>query len=191
MSFILLGILNQQAAGGGAGAYDYLDTVRLASPTATIDLANLDAYSDYKHLEFRMSMRNTDSGGALNIGFNDTYATGPNVSWEQWISESGQNPSGSPWDNVESLRTDYNSNYSGDPGTYYGASRLLITDVHSTSKLKSFHYEHATRMNTILYRRDYDGVFNSTDPLTKLTIFKTSGSFQTFSQIDVYGYRGA
>lgn len=172
-------------------AYHLLDSVTLSSTTGTIDFDNLDSYSDFKHLEFRLSMRSTSSDGDMNIGFNDTYASGSNLNWLQYNMEEGQNYAASPWDGLESIRTYYNANYSGDPATNFGPSRLMLTDVHSTTKSKSFHYEHATRMNGILYRRDYDGLFLSTSALTKVTFYKLSNQFAVGSKIDLYGYKAA
>ena len=53
MSFMLLGILNAQATGGGAGAFDLLETTTLASSASSVTFTGLDAYSDYKHLQIR------------------------------------------------------------------------------------------------------------------------------------------
>lgn len=62
MSFVLLGILNSQAAGaGGAGAYDLLETTVLASSASSVSFTGLGAYSDYKHLQIRATIR-TDRG---------------------------------------------------------------------------------------------------------------------------------
>jgi hypothetical protein len=56
MSFMLLGILNSQAAGGGgAGAFDLLESETLSSNSASITFSNLGAYSEYKHLQIRMT----------------------------------------------------------------------------------------------------------------------------------------
>ena len=58
MSFTLLGILNSQAAGGGAQpAYDLLETVNITSNTTGVNFTGLDSYTDYKHLQLRILTR--------------------------------------------------------------------------------------------------------------------------------------
>jgi hypothetical protein len=56
MSFMLLGILNSQAAGGGAGPtdFDLLSTTSLTSSSSTITFTGLQSFTDYKHLQLRM-----------------------------------------------------------------------------------------------------------------------------------------
>tara|TARA_R110000796_G_scaffold39383_2_gene98256 strand:+ start:14154 stop:14717 length:564 start_codon:yes stop_codon:yes gene_type:complete len=78
MSFMLLGILNSQAAGGGGGAFDLLETTTLTTTTSSVTFSSLGAYSDYKHLQIRSVARNTvtNSGSSsLNIRFNGDTST--------------------------------------------------------------------------------------------------------------------
>lgn len=68
MSLALLGILNSQAAGGGAGAYDLLETVTLANNTV-LSLQGVDAYSGYKHLQIRYTANSYGLGGGFDYHF--------------------------------------------------------------------------------------------------------------------------
>jgi len=70
MSFILLGILNAQAAGGGgAAAYDLLETQILASSASSVTFSSIP--QDYKHLQIRVTARNTGAaGGEGAVTFN-------------------------------------------------------------------------------------------------------------------------
>ena len=93
MSFILLGILNSQAAGAGGagGGYDLLETQTLSASASSITFTGLDSYSNYKHLQLRMLLRsdqvayasrigiriNSDSGS--NYGSHTLYGTGSGV----------------------------------------------------------------------------------------------------------------
>ena len=62
MSFMLLGILNSQAAGGGgAGAFDLLETTTLTTSASSVTFSGLGAYSDYKHLQIRMVARSDNA----------------------------------------------------------------------------------------------------------------------------------
>ena len=76
MSFILLGILNSQAAGAGGGDVDLLSSVTLGSGTSIIDLTGLSAYSsDYKHLQLIFDGRHESGGVNLEIRPNGSTAT--------------------------------------------------------------------------------------------------------------------
>ena len=78
MSFMLLGILNSQAAGGGGGAFDLLETTTLSTSASSVTFSGLGAYSDYKHLQIRSVARNTvtNSGSSnLYLRFNGATST--------------------------------------------------------------------------------------------------------------------
>jgi hypothetical protein len=62
MSFMLLGILNSQAAGGGGEAFDLLETTTLTSSASSITFSGLSAYSDYKHLQVRVTGQQSFTG---------------------------------------------------------------------------------------------------------------------------------
>jgi hypothetical protein len=98
MSFMLLGILNAQAAGGGAGAFDLLETTTLTTSASSITFSGLGAYSDYKHLQIRMVTRADTSGFAAHyMEFNGDSAanytthrllgTGSSVSPNNYVAE--------------------------------------------------------------------------------------------------------
>ena len=66
MSFMLLGILNSQAAGGGGAAYDLLESETLTSSASSITFSSLSAYAtDYKHLQIRAVMQDTSANTGL------------------------------------------------------------------------------------------------------------------------------
>lgn len=64
MSFMLLGILNAQAA-GVASSFDLLETQVLNSAVTSVSFTGLDAYTDYKHLQIRANVRINE--GATNL----------------------------------------------------------------------------------------------------------------------------
>jgi len=81
MSLLLLGILNSQAAAGGAGAYDLLETTTLGSDSASVVFSNLTTTygSTYKHLQFRISAYATGSTLAptsMQVRFNNDSTSG-------------------------------------------------------------------------------------------------------------------
>ena len=70
MSFMLLGILNSQAAGGGAGGFDLLETTTLSTNTSSVTFSGLDSYSGYKHLQIRMIGRG-ESDSSIFVRLNN------------------------------------------------------------------------------------------------------------------------
>jgi len=76
MSFILLGILNSQAAGAvGGGTYDLLETTILGSSQSSVTFSSLNSTygSTYKHLQIRMVGRTDRSAGSdvVNLNLNN------------------------------------------------------------------------------------------------------------------------
>jgi hypothetical protein len=62
MSFMLLGILNSQAAGGGGGAFDLLETTTLTTTASSVTFSGLDTLAaGYKHLQIRMVARSDNA----------------------------------------------------------------------------------------------------------------------------------
>lgn len=56
---ILLGLLNSQVqeSPGAAGSFDLLESVFVTSNTSSVTFSNLNAYTEYQHLQIRMIMR--------------------------------------------------------------------------------------------------------------------------------------
>ena len=183
MSFMLLGILNSQAAGGGAGAFDLLETTTLATSASSVTFSGLGAYSDYKHLQIRMvaKMSSTTESYAV-LGFNgvtgnyaihrlegdgstviSTADTGPS---RQWI---GYLP------------------LSSDTGVFASAV-IDILDFSSSSK-------NTTSRSFFGLNKAYSrialnsGLFKQTDAVTAVNIHTNSSSFGIGSRFSLYGVK--
>lgn len=77
-----LGFFATAGAGGATAAFDLLETTVLGTSASTVTFSNLNNYSAYKHLQFRIVTRGTDSIGStgfLSIRINgvttSTYAS--------------------------------------------------------------------------------------------------------------------
>jgi hypothetical protein len=189
MSFILLGILNAQAAGaGGAGAYDLLETQILESSASSVEFTGLGSYSDYKHLQLRVLGRSSDSfvavGGwmILNNDSSSVYAThnlrgtGSSV-----ISQSGTSA------NRANL-----IGWLGNTATANAFTALVtdILDFSSTSK--------ATTMRT-LFGQTVSGsnevelrshLYTPTSAITSIELVPSGSNFVTGSRFSLYGIKG-
>ena len=136
MSFMLLGILNSQAAAaaGGGAAFDLLETQVLASTASSVTFTGLDAYSDYKHLQIRAVLNDTKSFNSqtdLVIRFNSD--TGTNYSRHALATEAGANGVFSTGGGSTSAMTVFKGVSRSGAGVW-GGSIIDILDFSNTSK---------------------------------------------------------
>jgi len=93
MSFTLLGILQSQAAAGGAGAFDLLEEQVLTSSASVVSFTSLGSYSDYRYLQLRLVTRTSPTGvanGLVGLRFNQD--SGSNYAY-YYLFSPGNNPS--------------------------------------------------------------------------------------------------
>lgn len=93
MSFLLLGILNSQAAAGGAGGMDLLEENVLTSNASSFTFSSLGAYSDYRYLQTRVVTRTSPTGvvnGLVGVRLNSD--SGSNYGYA-YVFSAGTNPS--------------------------------------------------------------------------------------------------
>tara|TARA_R110000782_G_scaffold261065_2_gene352511 strand:- start:245 stop:796 length:552 start_codon:yes stop_codon:yes gene_type:complete len=183
MSFMLLGILNSQASGGAAGAFDLLQTTTLGGNASTIQFNGLSSFSDYKHLQLRTVTR-TNRGGTdasvklrVNGDTNDS-----NYSGHELYAGFGE---------VNS----YNNNAAfiakttGSVYAHYGVSVTDILDFQNTSKFTTFRTFGGA--NGYQYMSINGMAFLNTNALTSLTITVGEGnSYIAGSRFSLYGTRG-
>ena len=78
MRFILLGILNSQVEAAGGGSYELISTTLISTNTSSVTFSNLDTL-DYRHLQFRIAVRNSFTGFAgirnVNVRLNGDSGT--------------------------------------------------------------------------------------------------------------------
>ncbi len=189
MSFTLLGILNSQAAGGGAGAYDLLESTILTSSASTVTFSGLGAYSDYKHLQIKAVTRAT--------------ASDPDMSW--YVRANGDSTSNKHTthrlegngSSVSSVRdgTNNKSQLGRVPASYapsgaYGASVIDILDFSSTNKNTTFrslngYYSSSTRKIQLV-----SGAYFETNAITSLEFSLFSGDFDADCRFSLFGVKG-
>lgn len=126
MSFVLLGILNSQAAGAGGGdAHELIASVQLSSASASIVLSNIP--SGYKYLELR---GNTAGDRYPNLRFNGDSSDIYRYVYQRHNSESQA---------LAANALQIPVNPSGDP--YNGYFKVRIGGYDNTNMLTSFVYE--------------------------------------------------
>ncbi len=183
---MLLGILNAQAAGGSAyePAFDLLETVNTSASSVTF--TGLGAYSDYKHLQLRGTIRATrasydtdlrlrmNGSVAYNYAFHGLRGTGSTVNTE---STSGQN-----------YITAGKFPGSVDASDNFAAVTVDILDFSSTTK--------NTTIRTFLGTAGdfeqvsfYGGLYALTSALTSFAIFPESNAFASGTRLSLYGVK--
>ena len=190
MSFTLLGILQSQAAGGAAAAYDLLETQALTSSASSVTFTGLGSYSDYKHLQIRYTIQyinGTTGTTAMNLQFNND--TGSNYAKHQLTGNGSTVTSGATTSSSNIQLSDAGTRPSE---TSFGAGVIDILDFSSSAKnttIKAL-YGAITPSEDYVYLTS--GLWNSTSAVTSIKHFSVSGfSFATGSRFSLYGIKGA
>ena len=189
MSFTLLGILQSQAAAGGAGAYDLLETQVLSSSASSVTFTGLDSYSDYKHLQIRLVGRvDTISTPSRNL-FMKINGSTTNYDFH-YLQANGSSVSSGSFGRTEPnilVGIDSLTGLSA-PANAFGASIVDILDFSNTNKnttVRSFSGESGGRINLV------SGLYNQTTAVNSLEFFDSSTpQFVTGSRFSLYGIKG-
>lgn len=191
MSFILLGVLNSQAAGGAAAEtyYDLLQTEVLDSASSSVVFGSLGDYStDYQHFQLRMAVRSNRSALSDSAHIQLNGDTGTNYFWHA-LRGNGTSP-----ESYSAL-----SNSSMQAGLIPGNTNVtynfeaLVTDI-----LDPFESKKATiKTHWGMFGSGenfvglFSGFWNNTSSLTSITVLCLNGSFLAGSRISLYGLRKA
>ena len=183
MSFVLLGILNSQAAGAaGAGAYDLLETQTLASSAASVTFTGLDSYTDYKHLQIRgvaRTDRASSGGDVMKITFNSI--TSSDYAWHYLRSGVTSN-AGTSQTGINANQ----SNSAGDTSNTFGAFVTDILDFASSSKNTTLKSLSGTSSVIELS----SGLLNNTASITSINLDVLIGTnFVSGSRFSLYGVK--
>jgi hypothetical protein len=177
---------NSMAAGYNFQDYELIESVFLASTTASVTFSNLQNYAvDYKHLQIRFTARTTrgeindavfyringDSGA--NYARHQIFGNGSTVSSIAGISETSTG----------------NNSITGNTATAsaFGAGVLDFIDPYSSTKnttIRSFSGI-PVNFNSVMLS---SGLYNNTASVSSITLFSLA-SFVTGSRFSLYGIR--
>ena len=182
MSLTLLGILNAQAAGGGAGAYDLLETQVLTTSETSITFSSLGDYAaDYKHLQIRMSARGSTTANLVTVINGDTAA---NYSWH--IIEADGSTVGSAGFANESYMFNAVTTATTDG---FNAGVIDMLDAYNTNK-----YLTIKTLSGVTGGSNYvhlaSGSWRSTASVTSIELKRASGLLTIGSRFSIYGVKG-
>jgi hypothetical protein len=190
MSLTLLGILNAQAAGEGAGAFDLLETTTLTTSASSVTFSGLGAYSDYKHLQIRVSLRSTISSNESNgrIRFNGDTTTS---NYRSHLLAAGTSLTGVISTTVTGQSGVYLDGFltgATSPANSFSAGVIDVLDAFSTTKYTTIRSLHGSAQS--FYRINLtSGLWLNTNPLTSITIEDAGVNFAIGSRFSLMGVK--
>ena len=191
MSFMLLGILNSQAAGGGGAAYELLESVALSSSASSVTFSGLGAYSDYKHLQIRAVVRSdsTNSGVQyLGYRFNGDSTSGNYADHKLRGTGSIVQSEGNSGSRSFSL-IDEQVPGGSSTSNVFGAFVMDIQDFSSSSKYKT-----SRILGGAIVSADTDitlssGLYLSTSAVSSINLFRDTDNLVAGSRFSLYGVK--
>ena len=180
-----MGLLGASAP-AAAGAFYLLETTVLTSSASSVTFSGLDAYSDYKHLQIRATMNNTQSSNDqtdLVVRFNSD--TGDNYSRHALAAE-GASVYSTGNANI-SLATVPKSVSRSSLGVWAGMV-LDILDFSNTSKNTTIRAL-AGAANTSSAISLSSSAWYNTNAVTSIYLAPESADFRTGSRFSLYGVK--
>lgn len=185
MSPIPLGIL--AASGGGAQpAFDLLETQVLSSAASSVTFTGLGAYTDYQHLQVRISARTTQSTASNNfmrLNINGDSASNYNGHYMQFTIGGSQQEAlmSQSFISLPKMNAEFPST------NIYTPSIIDITDFSNANKFTTVRavggIGHAGDGNLNFM----SGLWRNTNAVTQLQFISPSNSFATSSRFSLYG----
>jgi hypothetical protein len=183
---MLLGILNSQAAGGGGGAYDLLETTTLATETETVTFSSLNTLaSGYDHLQIRMVVR---GGSGDNIGVRLNLDETSSYAYHRLRGNGSTVVSSASTSDTQIMGLEMPT--SGYVSNSFGAIVMDILDFSSSVKNTTIRAlgGHAADGNRIAL---LSGLYNDTDAVTSVSINGRGTGLGAGCRFSLYGIKGA
>jgi len=170
-------------AGGAAGAYELISTTVLGTTQATVTFTN-GAWSTYKHLQIRTTMKNSASNLDVIVRLNGD--TAGNYSWHNLQGYNGSVTSGATTSatgmtmGISAVSTDANM---------FGAAVVDLLDFSSTTKnttLRSLTGSVGSATKLLALR---SGAWYNTAAVSSISFTASAGSFAANSRFSIYGVK--
>lgn len=172
------------SSGGKAGAYDLLQTTVLSSSASSVTFSSLGSYSDYKHLQIRMTARSTGNGnpeiqlnGVTTTTYKDHRLFGNGSSVISDVPGTGT-----------AISVFAAATRSSSTANAFGAAIIDILDFSNSSKnttirALSGNYGALTLVELA------SGVFLSTAAVTSITMKLNTDTYASGSRFSLYGIK--
>lgn len=186
------------AAAGGAPAFDFLETTRLSSDASSIELTNLNLYSDYKHLQLRISGKdgyNWAGTSYLKMNFNQNasgglYHTQQIYAWQDAATLRATSSTGN---NSFTIEAGFASDQSGNTNQF---SQCIIdiydfADTNKATTFKALSFANRVSSSGTAQPTLTGGVWGSTDALTQISLASAVGAnVKAKTSVSLYGWKG-
>lgn len=173
-------------------AFDLLETQDLGVAVSSVSFSNLQNYAaDYKHLQLRLLTRDTGPyNGATWSYLRFNNDTGSNYAWRFFRGNTSGATSFNnyPTNNIYC----YVSLYNSTTAFSFGAAVIDILDFSSTQKRKTIGSFAGANAATGGEDQVFmaAGTWNSTSPITTITLQTGNANMQAGSRLSLYGVRG-
>ena len=192
MSFMLLGILNSQAAGGAAGAFDLLETTTLSAANGTVQFSNIDNYEGYTHLQVRAvgQVNIGSTAGLHNVFVRLNSDSGSNYAYHHLYGDGTNDlSSGSSGSSFMLIRNAFGSQANGLE-IFSGAFVMDLLDYKSTNKTTTMRALGGSVNPTEKMIGISSSLWNNTAAVTTILFYLNTGSFNPGTRFSLYGIKG-
>lgn len=181
-----LGLLSQ-GGGAGGGAFELIETQILASTTTAVTFSSIPAI--YKHLQIRITARNTTAAASRPITLRMNADTGSNYAYHN-IRGDGSNGSGSVSNSQTSMIIAYSPG-STETANIFAVALVDILDYGSVNKTKSVR-SFSGRYSSETHIDHTGALWNSTSAITSIEVAdrSLSSSLAAGTRISLYGIGG-
>lgn len=185
MSLIPLGFW-AASGGGGAGAFDLLETTTLASSAASVTFSSID--QSYKHLQLRFVARTNTTGFTgtdvfmeFNSSTSGYYKRHSLIGNGSAVSSNGD--STSTHSHAGYILTDY------QPANIFGTSVIDVLDYSSSSKNTTIRGLNGYAQSGNNFLQLFSSLWNNTSAVTSVKLDAIQGDFVAGSRFSLYGVK--
>ena len=186
MSLIPFGFWAASGAGGGAGAFDLLETTTLTSSASSVTFSGLGSYSDYKHLQIRAVGRGDRSSSLADLWLRFNTDSGSNYAYHR-LYGNGSSIGSSANTSQTKIQTGY---VTGSTFTSGGFATVItdILDFSSASKnttIRSMSGLAGTNNQVVLF----SGLWNNTSAVTSIELLPEVNNLVAGTRISLMGIK--
>lgn len=190
---LLLGVIQAQASGAGAGSFDLLETQVLSSSASSVTFSGLSAYAaDYQHLQIRLVGRSDQAQEYAGVALRFNGDSGTSYSWHA-VKGDGSSVTSTGATNTTAVQSSqWEIPGASNAANIFGAVVYDILDPFEITKYKTVRWFGGRgAVNTgdkqIVLA---SGAWRNTSAASSISL-TANGNFVTGSRFSLYGLRKA
>jgi len=186
MSLLPLGLLSQGGA-AAAGAFELIETQILTGTTTAVTFSSVPVI--YKHLQIRITARNTTAAASRPITLRMNGDTATNYAYN-YMRGTGSGGAAASANTQSSMIIGYSPG-STETANIFAVALIDLLDYNNTNKTKTVR-SLSSRYSSETQIEQTSGHWNSTSAITSIEVADRSGSssFATGTRISLYGIGG-